>query len=95
MVAQRQTDTQTWTKTLSDVVIFRRWAKPCLQFLGELSIMYSLSSFPVHVVVFVSPNRLISGAAGADRGGEAADPPLLRVPELLRLQHSGDGESSG
>lgn len=42
---------------------------------------------------YVPSTRL--GAAGADGGGEAADPALLRVSEFLRLQHPGDGESSG
>lgn len=45
--------------------------------------------------VYVPSTRLISGAAGADRRGEAADPALFWVSELLRLQHPGDGESSG
>jgi len=44
---------------------------------------------------YVSFNRLFSCPAGADRRGEAADPALLRVSELLWLQHPGDGESSG
>lgn len=52
------------------------------------------------VVVFIlavsdSSPRLVPGAAGADGGGEAADPALLRVPELLRLQHPGDGAGAG
>ena len=41
------------------------------------------------------PNRLISDAEGADRGGEAANPSLFWVSEFLWLQHPSDGESSG
>lgn len=39
--------------------------------------------------------RFLSGTAGADGGGEAADPALVRVPELLRLQHPRGGASAG
>lgn len=40
-------------------------------------------------------SSLLPCAAGADGGGEAADPALVRVPELLRLQHPRGGASAG
>lgn len=47
------------------------------------------------VDMHVPSNRLISSVEGADGRREAADPSLLWVSELLRLQHPSDGESLG
>lgn len=62
---------------------------------AKCGLQVSHVSVCLYVYVDTSSNRLISSAAGADRGGEATNPALLWVSEFFRLQHPSDGASSG